>query len=66
MGALPVVQSVVLVRLHEGGEEDPFGDLGAVDAGRGREGDRGRFVDGRVLEVVRAGGEDVDEICGRG
>lgn len=31
--ALPVVQFVVVVGVHEGGEEDPFGDLGPVDAG---------------------------------
>lgn len=41
VGALPVVQFVVVVGVHEGGEEDPFGDLGAVYAGRGCYGDGG-------------------------
>ena len=49
----------------ERGEEDPFGDLGAVDAGGGGERDGGLFVDGGRLDVVRTGGEEVDELWWR-
>lgn len=54
------MQGVVGVRGDEGGEEHPLGDLRAVDAGGGGEGDGGVGVDGMGGDVVRAGGEDVD------
>lgn len=60
--ALPVVEEGVVVGVGEGGEDDPFGDLGAVDAGGGGEGDGGGGVDGGVGDVVGAGGEEVDEV----
>ena len=60
---LPGVEGVVGVGGNEGGEEDPFGDLGAVDAGGGGEGDGGVLVDRCGLDMVRAGGEEVDELC---
>lgn len=60
--ALPCVEEGVVVGVGEGGEDDPFGDLGAVDAGGGGQGDGGVCVDGGVGDVVRAGGEEVDEV----
>ena len=59
---LPRVEGVVGVRGDEGGQEDPFGDLGAVNAGGGGEGDGGFLVDRGRLDMVRAGGEEVDEL----
>lgn len=47
----------------EGGEDGPFSDLGAMDAGGGGEGDGGGCVDGVVGNVVCAGGEEVDQFC---
>lgn len=41
VGFLPFVEERVLVGVGEEGHEDPFGDLGAVDAGGGGEGDIG-------------------------
>ena len=60
MGRLPGVEKVVVVGGDKGGHEDPFGDLWAVDAGRGSEGDAGGGVDGVGLDVVGAGGEEMD------
>ena len=66
MGELPGVEGVVGVGVDEGGEEDPFAYLGAVDARGGREGYAGGGVDGVGGDVVCAGAEDVDEFCARG
>ena len=59
---LPGVELGVGVGVGEGGQDDPLGDLGAVDAGRGGQRDGGLGVDGGVGDVVRAGGEEVDEL----
>ena len=59
---LPGVEEGVAVGVGEHGQDDPFGDLGAVDARGCSQGDRGVFVDGRVGDVVGAGGEEVDEL----
>ena len=60
---LPGVQEGVVVGVGEGCQDDPFCDLGAVDAGGGGEGDAGGGVDGGVGDVVCAGGEEVDQFC---
>lgn len=59
---LPGVEEGVVMRMGQRGQDDPFGDLRAVDAGRGGQWDRGFCVDWRVGDVVRAGGEEVDEL----
>ena len=59
---LPGVELGVRVGVGERGQDDPFGDLGAVDAGRGGQRDGGVCVDGGVCDVVCAGGEEVDEL----
>lgn len=59
---LPGVEEGVVVGVGERGQDDPFGDLGAVDARRGGQWDRGVCVDWRFGNVVRAGGEEVDEL----
>ena len=43
--------------VYKGGHDDPFGDLGAMDSGRGGERDAGIGVDWGGLNVIRAGGE---------
>ena len=65
VGGLPGVEERVAVGGGEHGHDDPFGDLGAVDAGGGGEGDGGAGVDGVVGDVVGAGGDEVDEFEGR-
>ena len=62
MFPLPGVEVGVRVRVGERGQDDPFGDLGAVDARRGGQCDGGVFVDGGVCDVVCAGGDEVDEL----
>lgn len=59
---LPFVEEGVVMRVGEGGQDDPFCDLGAVDAGRGGQGDGGVCVDGGIGDVVRAGREEMDEL----
>lgn len=59
---LPLVQEGVVVGVGEGGEDDPFCDLGAVNTGGGGQGDGGGGVDWGVGDVVGAGGEEVDEL----
>lgn len=49
-----------MVRVCEHGQDYPFGDLGAVDSGAGRKGNRGVGVNGRVGYVISAGGEEMD------
>lgn len=61
VGELPGVEEGVVVGVGEGGEDDPFGDLGAVDAGGGGEGDGSGGVDGGGGDVIRASGEEVDQ-----
>lgn len=61
VGDLPGVQEGVVVGVGEGGEDDPFGDLGAVDAGGGGEGDVGVGVDGGLVHVVCPCRDEVDE-----
>ena len=58
--ALPVVQEGEVVRGGEHGHDDPFCDLGAVDAGAGGEGDGGVGVEGSGGDVVGAGADEVD------
>ena len=58
---LPGVEEVVIVGMNEVGEDDPFGDLGTVDARGGGEGDTGGGVNGGVGDMVRAGGGEVNE-----
>ncbi len=60
VGALPGVEEGVVVGVGEGGEDDPFCDLRAVDARGGGEGDTGGGVDWVVGDVVCAGGDEVD------
>ena len=55
VGLLQVVQLVVLVRMDEGGHENPFRDLWAVNARRSRQGDVGVGVDGMVGDMICAG-----------
>lgn len=45
----------------QGSEDDPFGDLGAVDTRGCSEWDGGGGVDWGVGDVVRAGREEVDQ-----
>lgn len=47
--------------MGKGGEDDPFGDLRAVDAGRCSEWNGGGGVDRGVGDVVRAGGKEMDQ-----
>ena len=62
MVSLPGVEEGVVMRVGEGGQDDPFGDLRAVDARRGGQWDGGLGVEWRFGNVIRAGGEDVDEL----
>ncbi len=48
------------MRVGKGSEDDPFGDLGAVDTRGGSECDGGGGIDWGVGDVVRAGGEEVN------
>lgn len=57
---LKIVQRVVAAREHEAGQNRPFGDCGAVDPRRGGYGDVGRGVERVGLDVVAAGGEEVE------
>lgn len=61
MRLLLVVQPVVAVRGYEVGEENPLGDLRAVDAVGGRDGDVGVGVDRVVLDVVAACAAELEE-----
>lgn len=47
------------MRVREGGKDDPFCDLGTMDARRGSQGNFGGRVDRGVGDVVRARGEDM-------
>jgi len=49
------------VGVGQGSEDDPFGDLGAVDARGCGEWDGGGGVDWGVGDVIRAGGEEMDQ-----
>ena len=64
--ALPGVEEVVVVRVGEGGHDDPFCDLGPVDAGAGRKGDAGGGVNRGVGNVVGTRGREVDQTEVRG
>ena len=52
-----------MVRMSEGGEDDPFCDLRAVNARRGCKGNVGGGVDWRLGKMICAGGQDVNELC---
>ena len=55
-----------MVGVGESCKDNPFGDLGPVDTGRGREGYRSVFVNWCMGNVVCAGREEVDEfLCRR-
>jgi hypothetical protein len=62
---LCVVEGWVAVRVHEIHHYDPFGDLRAVDAVGGAQGDLGVSVDGVCRDVVCACRDELDEF-GRG
>lgn len=57
---LQFAEVVVVPREDQAGENGPFGDCGAVDSRRGRDGDVRRGVEGVLLDVVAAGGEEVE------
>lgn len=50
-----------MVRVGQGSENDPFGDLRAVNTRGSSERDGGGGIDWGLCDVVRAGGEEVDQ-----
>lgn len=58
---LPLKQDLLLVRVREDLEHDPFGDLRAVNTGRVGDGDFGVFPDGSLKDMICAGAEEVEE-----
>ena len=55
-----LVECVVLVALHQRKQNDPFGDLRAVNSRRRRQRDLGIGVDGVVGDVVGPSAEELD------
>ena len=51
------------MRVSKSSEDDPFCDLGPVNARRSCQGDVGRSVDWGLGEMVCAGRQDMDEFC---
>lgn len=51
-----------MMRVGQRGQNDPFRNLRAVDAGRGCERDGGACVDWRIGDVIRASREEMDEL----
>ena len=61
-----MVQQMIPVGGDEGGQEDVFGDGGAVNAGGGGERDFGVAQDGMIGKEVEAGGVEVNKFCDGG
>lgn len=58
---LPVMEGVVVMRGNEEGQENVLGDLGAMNARGSGQGDVGIGVDWVGLDVVGAGGGEMNE-----